>query len=151
MASYRKRGKTWQYTISYTDKDTGEYKQVSKGGFRTKNEAITEAQELEVLYRKGIVEDKNITLEEYYDKWINLYKKQAITPRSYQKYKDTLSAIKKYFPDKKLAEIKKSEYQKFINEYAETHAKDSTKRLNYHIKRAVETAIEDKILVGDFT
>lgn len=151
MASYRKRGKTWQYTISYTEKNTGEYKQLSKGGFRTKAEAVNEAQELEVLYKKGIVEDKNITLETYYEKWINLYKKQAITKRSYQKYKDTLSAIKKYFPNHKLSEIKKSDYQQFINHYAEFHAKDSTKRLHYHIKRAVETAIEDKILIGNFT
>lgn len=49
MASYQKRGKTWQYTISAKPKP------IRKGGFRTKKEAQVAAAEVEAELRKGIV------------------------------------------------------------------------------------------------
>ena len=42
MASITKRGKVWQYRISYYDSD-GKRKTINKSGFRTKAEATAEA------------------------------------------------------------------------------------------------------------
>lgn len=44
MASYRKRENGWEYRINYYD-STGKRKPKSKGGFRTKSEAIKAAAE----------------------------------------------------------------------------------------------------------
>ena len=46
MVSYQKRGKVWQYDISYKDKN-GEYKKIRKSGFKLKSEAIHAASEIQ--------------------------------------------------------------------------------------------------------
>lgn len=36
MATFRKRGKKWEYRIRYVDKTTGKKREISKGGFDSK-------------------------------------------------------------------------------------------------------------------
>ena len=43
MANFRKRGKTWQFRLSYKD-NNGEYKKFEKGGYKTKKEAAAPRQ-----------------------------------------------------------------------------------------------------------
>lgn len=73
MASYTKRGKTWQYTISrYVD---GKLNPIRKGGFRTKSEAMAAAKKIEYQLQKGHVSiTKNIAFSEYFNNWVELYK-----------------------------------------------------------------------------
>ena len=52
MASFNKRGKTWQYQVSRMV--NGKQKPIRKGGFRTKKEAEVAAMEVESSLRKGI-------------------------------------------------------------------------------------------------
>ena len=47
MASYRKRSNGWEYRINYYDSN-GKRKPKTKGGFRTKSEAIKAAAEMEL-------------------------------------------------------------------------------------------------------
>jgi hypothetical protein len=53
MASFQKRGKAWQYTISRTI--GGESSTIRKGGFANKKEAQTAALETESDLQKGIM------------------------------------------------------------------------------------------------
>ncbi|PID03808.1 hypothetical protein CSV67_03980 [Sporosarcina sp. P2] len=70
MASFQKRGKTWLYTVS----NKGD--PIRKGGFRTKKEAQVAAAEVETNLRIGIVANfKEEPFAEYFEKWIDLYKK----------------------------------------------------------------------------
>ncbi|MBL1223916.1 site-specific integrase [Enterococcus sp. BWR-S5] len=151
MASYRKRGKTWQYTISYTDKETGKPEQIYKGGFRTKTEAIGEAEELEQSIKKGVQIKNNITLAEHFESWISMYKERQVTPTTVLKYKQSLSHIKELFPDIPLSQVNRSIYQTFLNNYADKHVKESTLRIHGHIKQSIQVAIDDKIITDDFT
>ena len=48
MASFRKRGSTWQYRIKHKDPLTHEQIEVSKGGFKTKKEAQLAARQEEI-------------------------------------------------------------------------------------------------------
>ncbi|WP_442916381.1 Arm DNA-binding domain-containing protein [Lysinibacillus sp. OF-1] len=43
MASFKKRGKTWEYIISIKDPLSEKYKRITKSGFRTKAEATNTA------------------------------------------------------------------------------------------------------------
>ncbi|WP_343073148.1 Arm DNA-binding domain-containing protein [Salicibibacter cibarius] len=54
MASFQKRGKTWQYTISAKPKP------IRKSGFRTKKEAQAAAAEVETEMRKGLHLNSNL-------------------------------------------------------------------------------------------
>lgn len=151
MARFVKRGNTWQYEISYKNKD-GKFKKMRRSGFRTKNDAKAEATEMESQLNKGYnPEKKNTTIYEYYENWIQLYKKGSVSDVTYRRYLDNLSNIKKYMPFDTLADMNKQKYQEVLNEFSKTHAKATTKRFHTHIRAAILDALDEKIIFTDFT
>ena len=88
MASYQKRGKTWQYTISNKGKP------IRKGGFRTKAEAAAEATRIESDLNKGLIPHLKLEpFDEYFENWINVYK-QHVNKNTRERYKTSLETIK---------------------------------------------------------
>ncbi|WFA75710.1 Arm DNA-binding domain-containing protein [Streptococcus suis] len=102
MAYFRKRDNGWEYRISYKAPD-GSYKQKSKSGYRTKAEAVQAASQAEIELSNGVVEDKNITLVEYFEKWMEVHKKPHVGPETFGKYEYTLKLITRYFHETKLS------------------------------------------------
>jgi integrase len=145
MASFTKRGKTWQYTVSAKPKP------IRKGGFRTKKEAQVAAAEVEADLQKGIAPHlKKESFDGYFEEWLKVYKAD-ISPVTLKRYNDTLETIKSYYGGKPIQEITKREYQSFLNEYASTHAKETTRKINVHIRACVKEAIDEGIIRVDFT
>lgn len=145
MASYQKRGKTWQYTIS----NKGDL--IRKGGFRTKGEAVAAATEIEANLRKGLV--PHLTPEpfdDYFKRWIQIYKVD-ISQNTRARYLNTHKTVEEYFGNKPIQDIKKQEYQKFLNDYGETRSKASVKKVNTQIRACVKDAIDEGVLHLDFT
>ncbi|MFL0366221.1 tyrosine-type recombinase/integrase [Pseudobacillus sp. 179-B 2D1 NHS] len=151
MASYTKRGTTWQYTISIKDKVTQEYKRITKGGFRTKAEAKSAASDKEQLLKQGFKENKDISFHAYFNEWMDIYKKPKVSARTYTKYETSLNSLIKYFGEIKLADIDKKLYQQTINKYALEHAPESTSKFNNHLRQCSKNALEEKIILSDFT
>lgn len=151
MASYMKRGKTWQYTISTKDSLTNEFKKISKGGFRTKAEAISAATEKELLMKSGYVLNKKVPFHFYFKEWMELYKKPIVSNRTYTKYETTLNSIKQYCNEHLITDYTKKTYQQILNKYAETHSPASTSKFNNHIRQCVSNAVEEKIILDNFT
>ena len=59
----RKRGTTWTWHLGVLDPATGRWRQLSKGGFRTKREAQAALNEAKAALRAGIfVESSMLTL-----------------------------------------------------------------------------------------
>ena len=149
MASFQKRGKTWQYSISRMI--AGKYKPIRKGGFKTKKEAQVAAAEVEANMRKGVIPNlKPISITEYLEKFINIYKID-IDEQTLKRYRNTLRTVSDYFGHVFIQDINKSDYQEFLNVYGETHAKESTRKLNIHIRACVREAIDEGIIFKDFT
>lgn len=145
MASFTKRGKTWQYTISSKPKP------IRKGGFRTKKEAQVAAAEAEANLQKGIVPHlRQEPFDKYFEEWLKLYKTD-ISDITLKRYKDTLKTIKEHFLGKSIQEITKREYQAFLNEYGSSRAKETTRKLNIHIRACVKDAMDEGIIRVDFT
>lgn len=145
MASFVKRGKTWQYTVSAKPKP------IRKSGFRTKKEAQVAAADLESEMRKGVVPNLSpIPFREYYDSWLKTFKTDIGT-NTLERYRNTSQIIKRAFEDKPIQELNKRSYQSFLNDYGLTHAKDSTRKLNTHIRACVKDAIDEGIIRVDFT
>ena len=148
--SYRKRGKKnlWDYRIFDKNKKVV----ASNSGFKTKKEAEIEALGLEHKLINGAIIDKNITFYSLWEKWLELrvkpLKKSDITF-----YKHILRGrfIKGYFKDKPALKIKASEYQAFINKYAETNCRDNVSRMNAEIRNVIVFAKRDKLNIEDFT
>jgi integrase len=145
MASFTKRGKTWQYTISHKPKP------IRKSGFSTKKEAQIAAAEIEAQLSKGLVPHLKLEpFDEYFQEWVKLYK-IGISKGTLYNYSYTLEAIKNHFGSKPIQEIKKREYQEFLNKYGATRSKEQVEKVNGHIRSCVQDAIDEGILQVDFT
>lgn len=148
--SYRKRGKKnlWDYRIFDKDKKVV----ASNSGFKTKREAEIEALALELKLINGVIIDKNITFYSLWEKWLELTVK-PLSKSDITFYKHILRGrfIKDYFKDKPAVKIKASEYQAFINKYAETNCRDNVSRMNAKIRNVIVFAKRDKLSIEDFT
>lgn len=145
MASFQKRGKSWQYTISAKPKP------IRKSGFRTKKEAQVAAAEVEdKINKKQYTQLKSIPFKEYFENWIKLYKTN-ISEATMRHYQYSLVAIKKYFGGTSIQQITRQEYQKFINDFGGTRAKETVEKLNSHCRSCVKDAVEDHLIPFDFT
>lgn len=149
MASYQKRGKTWQYTISRMV--NGKSDPIRKGGFRTKKEAMIAAAEVEDSLNKGKqIHIKLVPINDYFKKWVELYKSN-LTLATQSHYKNTLRVIEDYFGSTPLQHITKSDYQLFINTQGKDKSLEYVKKLNSHIRSCVQDAMDEGIVHVDFT
>lgn len=149
MASYTQRGKTWQYTVSRMI--NGKSDPIRKGGFRTKTEAMAAATLVEAeLLRGDTPQLTKISFEKYFSDWVRIYK-VSIKGVTTKRYNDTHNAIKVFFGDKTIQDIKKRDYQEFLNDYGKNRARETTRKLNGHIKQCVEEAVDEGIIRVDFT
>lgn len=148
MATFQKRGKSWQYTISrYTN---GKYDPIRKGGFRTRAEAKVVSDEIEYKLNKGQrIHNDPIPLSKYFEDWFTLYKTD-VAQQTLNHYKDTLRYIEEYFLDKPIQNIIRNDYQRFLNEYGEKYSKEVMAKVHGHIKAAVDHAVEDEIIRINF-
>ncbi|MFS0662392.1 site-specific integrase [Niallia alba] len=150
MASIQKRGKTYQYTVS--NKINGKQAPIRKGGFRTKKEALIAAAEIEAKLAKGLNPvNKKIPLSEYFENWVELYKTPIISTTTLKHYEYSLNAIKDYFSDTPIQNIKRQDYQKFLNWFGNNKAKETVAKVHGHIKSCIKDAVEEQLIYFDFT
>lgn len=151
MARYVKRGKTWQYEISYKD-ENGKFKKLRKSGFAKKSDAKIAATEIETKLAKGLkVTNNDILLSDHFEQWMELYKKPFVTGTTYRKYRNTLRNIKVYFKNDTIKSLTRTTYQKRLNVFSETHADASVERFNIHIKASLENLVDDGVIPYNFT
>ncbi|MBN6886205.1 integrase [Cytobacillus horneckiae] len=149
MASFTKRGNTWQYTVSRMI--GGKSKPIRKGGFRTKKEAMVAAAEVEGKLNKGFNPVVKLTpLNDYFEQWVGLYK-TGIKKGTQTHYKNTLRIINEHFPSTPIQHITKNDYQMFINNFGKNKSKETVKKLNAQIRSCVKDAVDDGLIHSDFT
>jgi len=146
----KKGKKSYEITVSHTV--NGKSKPIRKGGFRTKTEAKVAAAELESQLSKGINPvSKKITFEQYFKDWIEIYKAPKVSSTTLKHYEYSLKAIKEYFPDTLIQNIKRHEYQKFLNKFGANKAKETVSKVHGHIKSCIADALEEQLIQIDFT
>ncbi|WP_125767333.1 site-specific integrase [Lapidilactobacillus wuchangensis] len=160
MANIMKRGKSWQYRVSYIDKD-GKRKYVSKSGFKTKRSAENASLEIETKYAHGATLDNStITFMDYWDRWIELFKAGKHAEITEKRYTIIRGQLMKYFgPLRELKTITKSDWQEFINDFStgkdrripKRRSKDTISKLNGYVRSMVNNAIDDQIVYSNFT
>lgn len=150
MASFEKRGKTWQYTISRVI--NGKRDPIRKGGFKTQKEAKAAAIEIENKLNKGLSIDPVIPVpfDDYFENWVEVFKPH-VGKNTKDRYKVTLKTIQEHFPSVSIQSITRSKYQMFLNTYAEGRTKETVKKLNSHIRACIQEAIAENIITHDFT
>lgn len=145
-----KNGKGYYGLAIYRDSN-GKRRQKSAGWFKLKRDAKVAADELERQLNGQNMDLAEITLADYFARWFDLYKSNKARSSSAQnQYRIMGNMIREYFKETKLVDIKRSDYQKFINWYGSTHARQSVTKLNGAIKACVDYAIDDDIIVRNF-
>ncbi|MEK4773433.1 Arm DNA-binding domain-containing protein [Bacillus sp. FSL M8-0139] len=143
MASFRKRNNKWEYRIRY--KEMGKYKETSKGGFKTKKEAQLAAAKVEAQLAKGMnVSNKQLTFNDYMYDWLETYKKDIVSPRTYKAYEKNIRLyILPTFGSIKLQDLTRVHYQKFINTLLQKFSKKTVELIHITMHNALETAITE--------
>lgn len=142
MASFRKRGNTWSYRIRYKDPFTQEYKEKSKGGFKTKKEAQLAAAEKEKeLFSKG--EKLPMMLKDFLYIWLNEYKKDSVRKNTFQQHQYSIEKhILPYFKKILLQDVTPIKYQEFLNHlYIQGYSKRTIKIVHTTMNNAMKRAV----------
>ncbi|MDN6194358.1 MAG: site-specific integrase [Alkalibacterium sp.] len=143
MASFRKRGKTWQYRVTYMDHN-GERQEISKAGFRTKTEAKVAADKIEHELNSGInVQKGDMLFIDYYEEWIETYKIGAYSLETDRFYNDAVKIVNKYFKGVRLKEISRETYQQFLNDYSVGRAKETVRKAHTKIGAPLRDAFHN--------
>lgn len=150
MSYVRKLKDGWRGYATYKDKD-GKYRNKSAGKFKFKKDAIKKARELETELNTGNIELKEISFADYYLRWYETYKKDGLAPVTSNRYRTFNKVIRDHFKDTMLKDVKRSDYQQFINWYGKNHGLSSVSKLNGAIRACIDCALDDEIITKDFT
>lgn len=147
----RKNKKTGQFLFEIRDNEGKTVEHQS--GFKTKREAENAALEVQQKLRQGYTLDRYTSLYDWYQTWYDLKirpkkKLSKVTKKNYQTYGKT---IKKLFGDRAIVDIKSTEYQRIMNIYGETVGYDYLSRINSTIRKTIQLAQSDKIVLDNFT
>lgn len=88
---------------------------------------------------------------EYFAEWIRVYKLGAVRTVTYQKYLMTLQRLTELASSLQICALDKRRYQILLNEYAETHERQTTMDFHHHLKSAILDAIDEGLLTSDPT
>ena len=153
MASYRQRGKNklWDYRIF----DKQGKVVATNSGFKTKREAMNEAQEKErKLFQSNYTArfDSKATLFGLWQDWYDLVIFPSEKAKSTKEgYRFRGKMIEKIFSDIPAVQITHKEYQTRLNEYGEKVTKEHVGRLNADIRTVVKFSKRSGIVMNDFT
>lgn len=95
--------------------------------------------------------NKKTLFHEYYKQWIKVYKKGAVRNITLKKYKLSLKWVKKLIPKVKIIDFDRMVYQQLLNDYAETHERQTTMDFHHQLKGAILDAVDDGLIKKDPT
>lgn len=88
---------------------------------------------------------------EYYSQWLVIYKEGSVRSVTMQKYRLTESWVKQLIPNVKLGDLDRITYQQLINDYAESHERQTTMDFHHQLKGAILDAVDDGLIARDPT
>lgn len=96
------------------------------------------------LNQTGVVENANILLKDYLKEWLEVYKRPVVRPITYSVLERNVRLnIIPRFGNYKLKDIKRSEYQKWINELAGQYSVGTIRRIQSLMNSALNNAVWD--------
>lgn len=133
-------------TVSHTIDGTG----IQKSFYgKTKSEAVARYNEYMADQKEGRLVLKDCTFAKWSRIWLETYKRGKVKDNSYQY--TYVNAVEKhlipYFGKSALCDIKAVDIQKFFNVKAETHSKESIKKMRMCLDGIFRTAMENDLCV----
>ncbi|HDK3738945.1 TPA: site-specific integrase [Staphylococcus aureus] len=155
MASFtitKRKNKTstsWQYDVKHPSFKSGKKR---KSGFKTKAEASNAAQQLIRDLEDGNNIEDNKKFKEYYSDWINIKNKKQLSSKQFYWYERSIKLFSEFFGENMLVKnITRSEYQRFLNKYAQGHTDETVRKVHGCLARCIKDALYDGYLKKDPT
>lgn len=149
MAQIIKKGKGYMVRVTYRDAQGKQHKK-SKAGFKTKAQARAYGAKLEEMKYAGLISTNNPYFGDYFKEWYESYKKNKVSLATQKAYEWVMNTIYENFPNKRIGDITRRQYQLFINEYGKNHSKTSVSKLNSTIKTCLKNAVLDSVITRSF-
>lgn len=151
MATYRKRGDKWEFTMYNGNLDSnGKRERIYKGGFKTKKAAESAVANILTQLEKGTyVTPQKLTMSEYLDKWLKEYALNNVRYSTYKRYEQMISfAIKPYMGNSELVKLNPLTIQEFYTYCKEKLNNSSTTINHYHtlLHKALSQAVKWRLL-----
>lgn len=132
---------TYELQFMYDDK------RIRKYGFKSQADAKRAYNKLIIELEKGLNTSQNYSLYDYFKLWAETYKKPVVSEKTYIAYSTVINILKENEIGKiKLKKLTRSQYQRFINEFATRHAKDSIRKLNGKLKACLDNAVFEGLM-----
>lgn len=140
----RKRGKTWEYSFEAAKID-GKRKSISKGGFRTKAEALEAGTKAQAEYNNSgsVFSPSSLSVQDYFDYWMKNYVRQECKVNTIQCYSNIIRLhINPYLGRYMLSSITPNILQEHLNIlYANGLAQTYIKNIMALISSALDYAV----------
>ncbi|MEY8563136.1 site-specific integrase [Eggerthellaceae bacterium 3-80] len=91
------------------------------------------------------------TFCKYYKQWVSMYKEGAVRDVTLNKYQLTCLWLDKLIPTLALQELTRVTYQKLLNDYAQSHERQTTMDFHHQLKGAVLDAVDEGLIERDPT
>ncbi len=87
----------------------------------------------------------------YFANWIKTYKEGAVRLVTMKKYQATQRWIELLAPHLRLCDINRMTYQQLLNDYAQTHERQTTLDFHHQLKGAILDAVDEGLINSDPT
>ena len=88
---------------------------------------------------------------DYYEQWLELYKRGAVRDVTFQKYLNTLSYIRKLAPKQRLKNLNRQTYQQLLNDFAMNHERQTVMDFHHQLKASLLDALDEGLITSDPT
>lgn len=150
MASIKKRGASWSVRISFYDQ-TGK-RHTKNATFKTKKEAEFFANQNEISKSRGDnILGSTKTFVQYFTEWYKTYKEPSVAAATKKNYLFTLDKLETSFKNTKIGDVTRTVYQMFLNDLADTYARETVAKIAGHCRACVIDAVEDGVISHNFT
>lgn len=148
------RGKKWGYDFRYDGERYRSHK------WHSQREAEDAELEMRMQLKKGINLSHEMSFQDYFEQWADV-KTHGLTDRTIENYRYSHLVLKNYFKTRKIKDIKRIEYQKFIKWFGleapnsksggKGMSQETVDKVHGHIAHAVRDAVYEGLIVKDFT
>lgn len=88
---------------------------------------------------------------DWYGEWVSTYKKGAVRDVTLRKYETAEAWVREIAPDLKLGDFNRTEYQRLLNVYAESHEHQTVVDFHHLVKASVLDAVDEGYIPRDPT
>ena len=100
---------------------------------------------------RGYDISNDVVFVDYFKQWYEINKKPHVSKSTLNRYESAHAHLKKYFGNRRIKDIKQSDYQKFLNEYGKNHNRETARKLNSYVRNVCDQAIHEGLIMRNPT